>query len=142
MEGRRGIKLLKFLYVIHKQPLRTKQFFVAGIRHNTITCKSCGNNAKNAVSSSGIFGIRWNCSNCSDVDLCTPCYMSEKHDTSHIFWRIDRTAEASGTNGATISSPWILSSRKLCPLKKKILSPQQHWTLLALYYHVLLLLLT
>jgi hypothetical protein len=60
-----------------------------------VSCKTCTNPPK-ADGSGGISGIRWNCCICADVDLCTACYFSDKHDTSHIFWRLDRANETSG----------------------------------------------
>ena len=47
-----------------------------------------------ASSSFFISGIRWSCSMCSTTsrnsyDLCTTCYMSDKHDVNHQFWRIE-----------------------------------------------------
>ncbi|CAL1548125.1 unnamed protein product, partial [Lymnaea stagnalis] len=55
-----------------------------GIRHPTTTCDGCNH--------SGIRGIRWKCLDCFDYDLCTACYGSDKHDTRHTFWRIDRAS--------------------------------------------------
>ena len=34
-------------------------------------------------------GIRWKCSQCYDFDLCTQCYMSNKHSEGHKFVRYD-----------------------------------------------------
>ncbi|XP_046558776.1 E3 ubiquitin-protein ligase mind-bomb-like isoform X1 [Haliotis rubra] len=34
-----------------------------------------------------IAGIRWKCSKCTDFDLCTLCYMEERHDVTHAFLR-------------------------------------------------------
>ncbi|CAL1541885.1 unnamed protein product [Lymnaea stagnalis] len=36
-----------------------------------------------------IKGIRWKCSVCPDINLCTRCYMNDGHDTSHSFIRLD-----------------------------------------------------
>jgi hypothetical protein len=100
----------KDAYITFFLTIITGFFSQTGIRHANINCKSCGNNSRSggAAGLSGIFGIRWNCSNCLDVDLCTPCYMAEKHDTSHLFWRIDRTNETSGKN---IDDPYTLNPR-------------------------------
>ncbi|CAB0029316.1 unnamed protein product [Trichogramma brassicae] len=51
----------------------------AGVRHPHIICDGC--------SVHGIIGIRWKCSQCSDYDLCTQCYMSDVHDLEHTFIR-------------------------------------------------------
>ncbi|XP_067658953.1 E3 ubiquitin-protein ligase MIB2-like isoform X2 [Haliotis asinina] len=37
---------------------------------------------------SGPTGIRWKCSKCTDYDLCTLCYMADRHDVTHAFLRI------------------------------------------------------
>ncbi|XP_046375109.2 E3 ubiquitin-protein ligase MIB2-like [Haliotis rufescens] len=34
-----------------------------------------------------IAGVRWKCSKCTDFDLCTFCYMEERHDVTHAFLR-------------------------------------------------------
>lgn len=33
--------------------------------------------------------MRWKCAKCFDYDLCTPCYMSDKHSVEHAFVRFD-----------------------------------------------------
>jgi E3 ubiquitin-protein ligase mind-bomb len=52
-----------------------------GVRHVFVTCDVCGH--------SGVIGIRWHCTQCNDFDLCTECYMGDKHDLTHIFIRYD-----------------------------------------------------
>ncbi|KAG1686681.1 E3 ubiquitin-protein ligase MIB2 [Nymphon striatum] len=52
-----------------------------GIKHPNIICDSCHRH--------GIAGIRWKCSKCFDFDLCTPCFMADKHDLSHPFKRYE-----------------------------------------------------
>ena len=52
------------------------------------------NKCDKTSSSLFISGIRWSCSVCSvtvrnSYDLCTACYMSDKHDITHPFWRIE-----------------------------------------------------
>lgn len=51
-----------------------------GVRHESTTCDACHEN--------GIAGIRWKCMVCNDYDLCTSCYMNDKHDVDHKFKRI------------------------------------------------------
>ncbi|XP_041378188.1 E3 ubiquitin-protein ligase MIB2-like [Gigantopelta aegis] len=58
-----------------------------GVRHTNIICDAC--------KKQGIQGMRWKCTKCRDFDLCTLCYMADKHDTSHSFLRID-TASSKG----------------------------------------------
>uniref|UniRef100_A0A674PI37 E3 ubiquitin-protein ligase MIB2 n=1 Tax=Takifugu rubripes TaxID=31033 RepID=A0A674PI37_TAKRU len=48
-----------------------------GVRHSNIICDSCKKH--------GIMGMRWKCKVCFDYDLCTQCYMNNKHDLSHAF---------------------------------------------------------
>jgi E3 ubiquitin-protein ligase mind-bomb len=57
----------------------------SGIKHDHIKCISC--------MESGIYGIRWICSDCLinenlNINLCTPCYMADKHDIKHKFFRM------------------------------------------------------
>ncbi|GFS08194.1 E3 ubiquitin-protein ligase MIB2 [Elysia marginata] len=35
--------------------------------------------------------MRWKCTKCRDFDLCTACYMADKHDLQHTFLRFDTT---------------------------------------------------
>lgn len=56
-------------------------FTSQGIVHDGVTCNECKD--------SPLKGIRWKCSNCSGVNLCSLCYMSDKHDVNHGFERVD-----------------------------------------------------
>ncbi|XP_045161724.1 E3 ubiquitin-protein ligase MIB2-like [Mercenaria mercenaria] len=58
-----------------------------GIKHQNIICDGCKNQ--------GIQGMRWKCTKCHDFDLCTLCYMEDKHDLAHSFQRFD-TASSKG----------------------------------------------
>ncbi|XP_052213892.1 E3 ubiquitin-protein ligase MIB2-like isoform X1 [Dreissena polymorpha] len=58
-----------------------------GIKHQNIICDGC--------KGSGIQGMRWKCTKCHDFDLCTLCYMADKHDPAHSFQRFD-TASSKG----------------------------------------------
>jgi E3 ubiquitin-protein ligase mind-bomb len=51
-----------------------------GINHTSTTCVAC--------SQSPIFGIRWKCFECNDINLCSFCYHSDKHQIRHKFYRI------------------------------------------------------
>ncbi|XP_069466245.1 E3 ubiquitin-protein ligase MIB2 isoform X2 [Ambystoma mexicanum] len=68
-----------------------------GVRHPNIICDCCKKH--------GIRGMRWKCKVCFDYDLCTQCYMNNKHDASHAFERYE-TAH---------SRPVILSPRQNLP---------------------------
>lgn len=50
-----------------------------GVRHVGVSCSECN--------AADIAGMRWKCSVCPDYDLCSRCYMSDRHDTSHAFER-------------------------------------------------------
>ncbi|OXB60973.1 hypothetical protein ASZ78_001238 [Callipepla squamata] len=52
-----------------------------GVRHPNIICDCCKKH--------GIRGMRWKCKMCFDYDLCTQCYMNNKHDLSHAFERYE-----------------------------------------------------
>ncbi|XP_041485633.1 E3 ubiquitin-protein ligase MIB2-like [Lytechinus variegatus] len=49
-------------------------------RHHKVWCDGCNMEQ--------IRGIRWRCTECYAIDLCTACYMSDKHDLSHAFARV------------------------------------------------------
>ncbi|KAM7312463.1 E3 ubiquitin-protein ligase MIB2 isoform X1 [Ixodes scapularis] len=55
-----------------------------GVKHPNIICDACRKQ--------GISGTRWKCARCYDFDLCTQCYMADKHDLTHPFVRFDTTA--------------------------------------------------
>ncbi|KAK7791090.1 hypothetical protein R5R35_000511 [Gryllus longicercus] len=59
----------------------------AGVKHPNIICDGCKKH--------GIAGMRWKCTRCYDYDLCTTCYMSDKHNVDHIFQRFE-TANSIG----------------------------------------------
>ncbi|KAK7485776.1 hypothetical protein BaRGS_00022957 [Batillaria attramentaria] len=52
-----------------------------GVRHEDFTCDECSEN--------GFVGMRWQCAQCDDFDLCSPCYFSDRHDVSHEFLRFE-----------------------------------------------------
>uniref|UniRef100_A0A2C9JXE4 RING-type E3 ubiquitin transferase n=1 Tax=Biomphalaria glabrata TaxID=6526 RepID=A0A2C9JXE4_BIOGL len=54
-----------------------------GVKHPNIICDTCR--------VQGILGMRWKCSKCRDFDLCMMCYMSDKHDLTHTFFRYDNS---------------------------------------------------
>lgn len=51
----------------------------AGVFHDHVRCDGCGRK--------GIFGIRWSCRQCKDLDLCSSCYHRKCHDVNHEFVR-------------------------------------------------------
>ncbi|XP_058160621.1 E3 ubiquitin-protein ligase MIB2 isoform X2 [Dasypus novemcinctus] len=52
-----------------------------GVRHPNIICDCCKKH--------GLRGMRWKCRVCCDYDLCTQCYMHNKHDLGHAFERYE-----------------------------------------------------
>ncbi|KAF3820423.1 hypothetical protein GH733_015932 [Mirounga leonina] len=52
-----------------------------GVRHPNIICDCCKKH--------GLRGMRWKCRVCFDYDLCTQCYMHNKHDLAHAFERYE-----------------------------------------------------
>ncbi|XP_046381864.2 E3 ubiquitin-protein ligase mind-bomb-like [Haliotis rufescens] len=50
-----------------------------GVQQKGFTCDGCGED--------NIAGMRWKCSQCTDFDLCTLCYNTERHATDHAFLR-------------------------------------------------------
>lgn len=53
----------------------------AGVKHPNIICDGCKKH--------GIAGIRWKCETCVNYDLCSQCYMGDKHDLFHVFQRFE-----------------------------------------------------
>ncbi|XP_063643338.1 E3 ubiquitin-protein ligase MIB2 isoform X3 [Pan troglodytes] len=52
-----------------------------GVRHPNIICDCCKKH--------GLRGMRWKCRVCLDYDLCTQCYMHNKHELAHAFDRYE-----------------------------------------------------
>ncbi|RWS07269.1 E3 ubiquitin-protein ligase MIB2-like protein, partial [Dinothrombium tinctorium] len=52
-----------------------------GVRHPNMFCNACKKH--------GIAGMRWKCLDCENYNLCTSCYMSDKHDLNHVFARFE-----------------------------------------------------
>ncbi|KAL8597671.1 hypothetical protein ACOMHN_012638 [Nucella lapillus] len=52
-----------------------------GVRHTNIICDAC--------QKQGVQGMRWKCARCHDFDLCSVCYMGDKHDVNHPYYRFD-----------------------------------------------------
>ena len=55
-------------------------FSFLGVKHEGTMCDTCRQQP--------IFGIRWKCAECSNYDLCSVCYHSDKHNPRHRFYRI------------------------------------------------------
>ncbi|KAF4528028.1 hypothetical protein B566_EDAN002211 [Ephemera danica] len=48
--------------------------------HDGVECSWCHAHVK---------GIRWNCADCHEYDLCNDCYTAARHAPDHTFYRID-----------------------------------------------------
>nr|CAB3263828.1 zinc finger protein ZF(ZZ/RING)-1 [Phallusia mammillata] len=57
----------------------------AGVKHPNVQCDGC------EVRDDCLRGTRWKCHDCEDFDLCTPCFMANKHDMKHRFIRFETT---------------------------------------------------
>ena len=73
--------------IIHARSLdynmhRPLSMILLGVRSRSVTCDGCR--------VTPLLGIRWKCSQCYDYDLCTTCYMSNKHSEGHRFVRYDK----------------------------------------------------
>lgn len=64
-----------------KYDLRVFDSAPAGVIHTGVNCESC--------KEKDIRGARWKCCDCGNYNLCSACYMTDKHDTHHSFERID-----------------------------------------------------
>lgn len=51
-----------------------------GVIHRGITCDQCDTRP--------IRGVRWRCANCADFDLCSYCEADNRHDKTHVFYKI------------------------------------------------------
>ncbi|XP_072174725.1 E3 ubiquitin-protein ligase MIB2-like [Diadema setosum] len=60
--------------------LRILDSALAGKVHSRVWCDGCNK--------SEIQGLRWRCTECYGIDLCTDCYMGDKHDIRHEFMRV------------------------------------------------------
>ncbi|XP_071109275.1 E3 ubiquitin-protein ligase MIB2-like isoform X1 [Haliotis cracherodii] len=68
-----------------------------GVKHTNIICDAC--------KKQGIQGMRWKCTKCHDFDLCTLCYMIDKHDMNHSFIRF----ESSSSKGFKMTKRMVAS---------------------------------
>lgn len=64
-----------------KYDLRVFDSAPSGEVHKHIVCDVCNEQ--------DVKGLRWKCTDCDDFDLCTICYMNDKHKKEHGFVRID-----------------------------------------------------
>ncbi|KAI8750682.1 E3 ubiquitin-protein ligase MIB2, partial [Biomphalaria glabrata] len=84
----------------------------AGVSH-ILPCDGCSDNL--------VEGLRWKCTRCGDYNLCSTCYMSDKHDLTHEFLRFDsRRSEGfpipsrSSSQDQRVKSRGIFTGAKVC----------------------------
>ncbi|XP_071805425.1 E3 ubiquitin-protein ligase MIB2-like isoform X1 [Asterias amurensis] len=91
---------------------------VVGVKHPNIICDACKRH--------GIKGMRWKCIDCHDYDLCTVCYMSDKHDLSHSFMRFVSQSSI-GVRVAKRQKSTKITLRGLFPGAKVVRGPDWDW---------------
>uniref|UniRef100_A0A2R5LAE8 RING-type E3 ubiquitin transferase n=1 Tax=Ornithodoros turicata TaxID=34597 RepID=A0A2R5LAE8_9ACAR len=91
-----------------------------GIKHPNIICDSC--------CKQGICGTRWKCARCYDFDLCTTCYMADKHDLTHPFIRFD-TAASTGVEMLKRQGAVKIAARGIFVGAKVVRGPDWDWGL-------------
>ncbi|EFX67755.1 hypothetical protein DAPPUDRAFT_261080 [Daphnia pulex] len=64
--------------------LRVCDNATVGVKFQNIVCDGC--------KCQGISGMRWKCQLCKDFDLCTSCFMEDKHDLAHPFSRYENSS--------------------------------------------------
>ena len=97
-QGSHDLRVCTFFVVIHALvvshclililffPLQVWDNAPIGVKHPNIVCDTCKRQ--------GISGMRWKCKKCHDYDLCTQCYMDDKHDITHPFVRYENASSA------------------------------------------------
>ncbi|XP_072464629.1 E3 ubiquitin-protein ligase MIB2 isoform X3 [Notamacropus eugenii] len=89
-----------------------------GVRHPNIICDCCKKH--------GLRGMRWKCKVCFDYDLCTQCYMNNKHDLGHAFERYETAHSRPVTVSARHNLPRI-TLRGIFQGAKVLRGPDWEW---------------
>uniref|UniRef100_F6ZI07 E3 ubiquitin-protein ligase MIB2 n=1 Tax=Monodelphis domestica TaxID=13616 RepID=F6ZI07_MONDO len=89
-----------------------------GVRHPNIICDCCKKH--------GLRGMRWKCRVCFDYDLCTQCYMNNKHDLAHSFERYETAHSRPVTVSARHNLPRI-TLRGIFQGAKVLRGPDWEW---------------
>jgi E3 ubiquitin-protein ligase mind-bomb len=89
-----------------------------GVKHPNIICDGC--------KKQGVQGTRWKCTKCHDYDLCTLCYMADKHDTAHSFLRFE-TASSTGVKIGKRAGSTKVQSRGIFNGAKVVRGPDWDW---------------
>ncbi|KAL1588165.1 hypothetical protein WHR41_03201 [Cladosporium halotolerans] len=87
-----------------EQRLKGLLYFIAenkamndAYEHRGIQCDGCGEFP--------IRGVRWHCLNCPDVDFCSTCEASSKHQQTHVFVKIKIPLPFLSQKGRTLAYP-------------------------------------
>ncbi|XP_068700098.1 uncharacterized protein [Montipora foliosa] len=78
----------------------------SGVLHTNVPCNGCKKQA--------IEGIRWECCDCGNYNLCSLCYMNDKHVLDHGFNRV----EAQGKPGV-----FVVNRREKCKVQARGIFP-------------------
>ncbi|KAJ7389169.1 E3 ubiquitin-protein ligase mib2 [Desmophyllum pertusum] len=108
LDSRCGIVGTKANYragVDGKHDLRVFESTNGGVRHVHTPCDGCNQES--------VVGFRWHCLNCPTYDLCTTCYMTDIHDISHRFERIDKSQGERGNRRSFVLNILGLRFRSL-----------------------------
>ncbi|XP_077998099.1 E3 ubiquitin-protein ligase MIB2-like [Glandiceps talaboti] len=89
-----------------------------GIKHPNIICDVCKKH--------GIQGMRWKCTECYDYDLCTECYMTDKHDSNHTFMRYV-TQNSAGVKMPKRTGSAKVQARGIFPGGRVVRGPDWDW---------------
>lgn len=89
-----------------------------GVRHTNIICDAC--------QKQGVQGMRWKCARCHDFDLCSLCYMADKHDANHPFYRFD-SPSSKGVKLSKRSTSYKLQAFGIFAGARVIRGPDWDW---------------
>ncbi|CAG0898529.1 unnamed protein product [Darwinula stevensoni] len=89
-----------------------------GVKHPNFSCDSCKRQ--------GIQGLRWKCKICHDFDLCMACYMGDKHDLNHPFFRFD-SPFSQGVEVPSRAESVRIPLKGIFPSAKVIRGPNWDW---------------
>ncbi|KAM0717714.1 hypothetical protein Q7P37_007566 [Cladosporium fusiforme] len=93
--------------------------------HRGIQCDGCNE--------SPIRGVRWHCLNCPDVDLCSTCEASSRHQQTHVFVKVKIPLPLLSQKGRTLAFPvWYpgdahLVHEPIQPELRKRLAEEYHY---------------
>ncbi|XP_071110074.1 E3 ubiquitin-protein ligase MIB2-like isoform X2 [Haliotis cracherodii] len=101
-----------------KHDLRILDSGTIGIRHEGVTCEGCD--------TTDFYGTRWACKQCSTTNLCSMCYSTERHNTSHVFLRHDTPGDT-GVEVKKRTTCLMLRSLGLYPGARVVRGEDWNW---------------